>query len=145
MLIASAVSTVRISTILFTGTAGHITIPSFTIHTITLHGTLHTGQCHGAGEATMAGDMVTHITAGDMDMDILTMPGEATILLTTEEATGTVVAEVITRAMEEITPMDNTDLPEQMFTVATAAADLLQQQQFLPLIQEDQEQMLTLK
>lgn len=82
----SAVFTVPISMILFTGTAG-IMILSTMIHGITLHGIHHIGHIPWAGAGEAAGILPT--TAGDGEVSILhtpiiTIPGTVhTTLLTT--------------------------------------------------------------
>jgi len=65
MLTASAGSTVRISTILSTGTAG-ITILIFMI--LTIHGIPRPGQYHGTGDGDIAGIHLITVTGTDLIM-----------------------------------------------------------------------------
>ena len=65
MLTASAVSTVPIFTIHFTGTVGRFMIRSSTILIIIPHGTVLPGLLHGTGDGDITGGTV-HGTDGDM-------------------------------------------------------------------------------
>ena len=127
MLIAFADSTVRISTILFTGTVG-ITIPICMIRTI--HGIHLHGQCRGTGVGDIVGTHLILITE-DMVIRLITVIGTGLImdgvLLITVHGTAMVVATmevIITVAGMQI--LKTTDTEEGLPALPTCVTETVQ-------------------